>query len=314
MRQYKRFKRLTLKTRFIIKMMKIRKKLVKQKPFDLAASRKARKKNMGFVCGSVCGDVKIETVNWGGHNASILTPPQIIDDCIVLYLHGGAYIGSDIEIYNGFVSRFASELKLKCINLDYPLAPEFPYPHAVDALTDFYFQLIKNNYPPNKIIFAGDSAGAGLCLSASLKLKEKGLLPAAFILFSPWIDLTNSGDSIEKNKNTDYMITGQLLENAAKLYCGGSDSFNPYISPLFADFKNFPPIYILASAEEILLSDSERLHSALERDNVDVHFSVWEGTQHAFVVGMRLFPESKVVIEEIKDFIHLHCLRGGKSH
>lgn len=304
MRENKRT-RLTLKTRFIIKLMKLRKKLVRPQPFDLIKSRRARIKNMGRVCGSVCSDIKVEPISWGGHKAFCLTPESPADSRTILYMHGGAFIGSTVEIYNGFVSRFAHELNLKCFNLEYPLAPEFPYPHALNTLIDFYKQMIENGYEPSEIIFAGDSAGAGLCLSAALKLKEFGLpLPGSFTLFSPWVDLTNSGESIEQNKNTDYMITKQLLENASQLYYKGSDPSNPYISPIFADFKGFPPVCLIASAEELLLSDCERLHDALERDNVDVRFFVWEGTQHAFVVAMRLFTEAKVVVGDIKKFIN----------
>jgi acetyl esterase/lipase len=307
-KEYKDVGSLTLKTKLIILFLKINKKFARQKSFNLETSRKARLKNVKKLCGKPCKGVKISTVEYGGFSAQIYTHEKLIDnELIVLYLHGGAYIGSNVEIYGGFVSKFARDLGFQCCSLEYPLAPEYPYPSAVNATVAFYNQMIASGCNPSKIIFAGDSAGAGLALAASKQMQEERVgMPGLFVLFSPWVDLTMSGNSITRNATCDLIITKQLIENCAQLYCAGQNPKLPGISPIFDEFKNFPPVYLLAADDEILLSDSERLHDILARDGVDVNFVIWRKTQHAFVVGAQMFPESKIVVDDIKRFIYTH--------
>lgn len=304
MKEFKDLGELSLKTKIIEGVLKLRKSFLKEKPIKVS---KIRKYNMKIVCGKPLESVKIKAMNLTGYEAYFYEPEILInDEWIIFYLHGGGYVSGSLEVYNGFISRFANGLKLKGYAFGYPLAPEKPYPEAVNTTVEFYEKIIANGHDPKKIIMAGDSAGGGLCLAVGLELHKKNILPGMFVLFSPWVDLTLSGESVYTNTEKDLTLTRPLLKHASALYAGTYPRKEPGISPMFGNFKGFPPVYLLAAKDELLYSECEILYDSLQKSGVDVYFSVWEKAQHAFIVGMNLFPEGETVLQNVENFIYKH--------
>lgn len=306
MKKYKEFGKLSVRARLITAFLRYRKKHTKDGPINLEKMRPETDKSMTKVYGRPLRNVKISPIKLTEYPAFFYEPENIIDDgWAILYLHGGGYFMGDININKGFVSRYANNVKMKIYSFDYPLAPENPYPAAVDATVAFYKKMMGLGIDPKKIIFSGDSAGGGLSLAVCHALKKAGIpLSGMLVLFSPWVDLTLSGETITTNKDTDLMITKALIKDASAFYAGEHDRKDPCISPLFGDFAGFPPVYFMAATDELFFSECDALHDALEKSDVDVYFTMWAKAHHAFIVGMHLFPESKRIMNSIRKFIY----------
>ena len=181
---------------------------------------------------------------------------------VILYLHGGGYACGDLEYAKGFASRLAVEYGIRTLCTEYRLAPEHPFPAALEDGMEAYQYLLKKGYHPEQIAICGESAGGGLSFSLCLRLKEEGLpLPGGIIAISPWTDLTMSGESYSLNKKNDPSMTRELLEFYAKTYT--KNRKDPYVSPLFADLSDLPPTLIFVGNDEIMRSDSEEIHKRL---------------------------------------------------
>jgi acetyl esterase/lipase len=186
---------------------------------------------------------------------------------------------------------------------DYRLAPEHPYPAALDDAMIAYEYLLNLGYTESNIVLCGDSAGGGLTIALTMVLRDRGRkLPAALMVISPWTDLTESGDSHYRNTDLDPLISSEELRNTALLYSGQEDLHNPYISPLYGDFTGFPPVLIHVGTNEVLLDDSTNLATRMEAQGVDVDIDVYEGMWHVW--HMFDIPEAHVAIHKIKWFVH----------
>ncbi|OSB08906.1 hypothetical protein B2H97_13185 [Paraclostridium bifermentans] len=222
---------------------------------------------------------------------------------VIIYLHGGCYIYGNINNYCTIPVQISNTTGLKVLSVNYSLAPENPFPKAIEDVQNIYEYLIEEGYSSDQIVIVGDSAGGGLALATVIKLKDlKVDLPAALGLFSPWVDLTLKGDTIETLKDFDNVLSKRQLEGAAKIYAEKQKLTNPLISPVFADLKNCPPMMILAGGREILLSDSINLARKATLDNTTVKFIVWDKLDHVFAVDSTL-PESKEAIEILGKFL-----------
>lgn len=222
---------------------------------------------------------------------------------VIIYLHGGCYIYGNINNYCTIPVQISSTTGLKVLSVNYSLAPENPFPKAIEDVQNIYEYLIEEGYTSDQIVIVGDSAGGGLAIATVIKLRNlKVDLPAALGLFSPWVDLTLKGDTIETLKDFDKVLSKRQLEGAAKIYAEKQKLTNPLISPLFADLKNCPPMMILAGGREILLSDSINLARKATLDNTTVNFIVWDKLDHVFAVDSTL-PESKEAIEILGKFL-----------
>ena len=218
--------------------------------------------------------------------------PDVRNDRGVLYLHGGGYVLGSLDTHAELMARVASACRAPVLGVDYRLAPEHPFPAAVDDALASYEHLIDAGIKPQSIVVAGDSAGGGLALALMLRLKEQGKpLPAGAILFSPWSDLTASGDSVATRREADPMITPDLLNPMAAHYRAEVDAANPLISPLFGDLKGLPPLLIQVGDAEILLDDSTRLATRAEAADVNVQLEIFDGAFHVFQNQPHL-PES----------------------
>ena len=181
---------------------------------------------------------------------------------VVLYLHGGGYTCGDLEYAKGFGSMLAVRCGVKVFCAAYRLAPENPYPAALEDAIEAYRYLLDKGYKPQQIALCGESAGGGLCYSLCLKLKELGMeMPAGIIAVSPWTDLTQSGSSYEENKEKDPSMLREILDFYAACYC--VDRMDPLVSPIFGDLQGMPPSLLYVGGDEIMKSDCVGLHEKL---------------------------------------------------
>ena len=220
---------------------------------------------------------------------------------VVLYLHGGGYTCGSLDYAKGFAATLASECGVRVFCAAYRLAPENPYPAAVeDALTAFDY-LLKKGYAPHQILLCGESAGGGLIYALSLKLKQLGReLPCGLIGISPWVDLTGSGASYETNRDSDPSLTQELLEFYAKCYT--QDPTDPLCSPVRGDLTGLPPSLLSAGGDEILLDDARTLHDRLKAASCRSKLIIAPGRWHAYVLYC-LQENMEQDMEEINRFL-----------
>lgn len=228
------------------------------------------------------------------------------EDKVILQLHGGGYVGGMRNAYRMFAGLY-NEVShgMSVLTPDYRVAPEEPYPAALLDAYDAYEWLLEQGWFSEQIILAGDSAGGGLALALCHYLKDKGRqLPCGIVAMSPWTDLTASGESYETNYEKDPLFgktRDSLIYN--KDYIGEHDPMNAYISPLFGDFRGFPPMLLQVGSYEMLLSDSVNVVAKAREQGVKVRLSVYEGMFHVFQMAAKLMPESKRAWIEIGRFM-----------
>ena len=220
-----------------------------------------------------------------GFEGAWIIPKEERRSGVVLYLHGGGYTCGDLEYAKGFGSTLAAECGVRVFCAAYRLAPESPYPAAVDDAEESYRYLLSKGYTPQQITLCGESAGGGLIYALCLRLKEKSLpLPNGIIAISPWVDLTLSGESYETNRENDPSLTEELLRFYAECYAG--DETNPEVSPLFGDLEGLPPSLIFVGGDEILLDDSRRMHEKLLQAGCKSRLVIAPERWHAYVLYM----------------------------
>lgn len=222
----------------------------------------------------------------------------------LLYLHGGAYAMGSIASHRELVARLAMAGGVRALAVAYRLAPEDPYPAALQDALAAYRWLLGQHIEPENIAIAGDSAGGGLALATLLALREGGdPLPAAAVCLSPWTDLTLSGASMAERAAADPILSPEGLARFAALYAGLHPLDDPLISPHFANLRGLPPLLIQVGTDEILLDDARRLAEHGRAAGVEVTLQVWEELFHVFqTVG--LLPESKAAVAEIGRFLN----------
>ncbi len=241
----------------------------------------------------------------GSMKALWLTIPEITESKAILYLHGGGYVAGSIKTHRELVGRIALASQAPALLIDYRLAPENPFPAALeDAVAAYQWLQTNKKIPPEKIIIAGDSAGGGLTVATLVKLRDDHQpLPAAAVLLSPWTDLARTGDSIGSKAELDPFIDAPGLKQMVDWYIGGEDEKNPLISPLYADLNGLPPLLIHVGTFEILLDDSIRLAENAKTAGVNTKLEIWEDCIHVFQAFASMCPEGGDAIEKIGNFI-----------
>lgn len=235
----------------------------------------------------------------------LLEPKRPSERMIVLQLHGGGYVGKMINVYRSFAGLY-SELGhgVSVLTPDYRVAPEDPYPAALEDAVHAYDWLLENHWTEERIILAGDSAGGGLALALCMYLKDRNRpLPAGIVGMSPWTDLAQSGESYHTKYRIDPVFGNtkdSLIYN--KDYVRDEDVTNPYISPLYGDFSGFPPMLLQVGSQEMLLSDSEGVAEKARHAGVKVRLSVYEGMFHVFQMALLMIPESRTAWKEVGAF------------
>lgn len=202
---------------------------------------------------------------------------------VILHCHGGGYSTGSSLYARTLTSKLALSTSMDVFCFDYRLAPEHPCPAALEDAMKAWNYLMLLGYGARDIILTGDSAGGNLALALALRLKGEGrLLPRGILLMSPWTDLTSSGESFVSKAEVDPVLDREYIDRMIEAYAEGQDLKNPLVSPLFGDFTGFPPTYIQVGENEILLSDSTRLHQALADANVPVKMDIYPGMWHVF--------------------------------
>ncbi|ABI63121.1 alpha/beta hydrolase [Granulibacter bethesdensis] len=222
---------------------------------------------------------------------------------VLLYLHGGAYLGCSPATHRPITSFFA-RAGFEVYAPAYRLAPENPFPAAVQDALSVYRALLDSGISPARLVIAGDSAGGGLALSLMLAAKQAGLpLPVAAALFSPWTDLAATGASLHYNAHRDVMLDGNV-SRAATLYLQGADPYHPLASPLYGALDGLPPLLIEVGADEVLLDDACRLAERVRSSGGSVDLRIWPKVPHAFQIFATFLPESRDSLRRTSRFLH----------
>lgn len=252
-------------------------------------------------------DVVYRQVNIDGMEAEWISPDRpYMKEHVILYCHGGGYSTGSPLYARTITSKLADSTSMDVLCFDYRLAPENPYPAALEDALKAWDHLMLMGYGARDVIVAGDSAGGNLALALTLKLREEGrFLPRGLMLMSPWTDLTSSGKSYVTKAEADPILDKDYIREIVVAYADGQDLRNPLISPLFADFKGFPPTYIQVGSNEILLSDSKRLYQRLIQDDVSAHIEVFKGMWHVF--QMAPFRTAMEAMDKNAEFVFEIC-------
>lgn len=217
----------------------------------------------------------------------------------ILYLHGGAFVTGSRHSYSAFAGRLAKRTVSVVFLADYPLLQDRAFPAAPDAVLAAWDQLILDGWTPNQIVIAGDSAGGNLVFGLLAHLLARGQRPAGVVAFSPWADLTLSGETIEINVDADPLIPVSRMEEAVSLYLNGADSHDPRASPVFADFPNPPPVLIQVGKDEVLLSDSMAM-----ADLTNAEIEIWDHVPHVWQIFDGRLPEANAAMRKVAKFVH----------
>jgi epsilon-lactone hydrolase len=248
-----------------------------------------------------------ETVSINGMIAEWITPPNVLPDGVMLYLHGGAYVAGSLKSHSNLVAYFAQKARVRALAIEYRLAPEHPFPAALDDAITAYRCLLDQGTHPENIVIAGDSAGGGLTLATLLKLRDEGLpMPAAAVCISPWVDLAGTGESMKTRARKDPWLKPESVPIGAALYHGSYPATHPLISPLYGDLRGLPPILIHVGDWEILLDDAVRIADKIRQAGGTIELEVWPGMWHVFHAFKSLTPESRDANEKMGRFIQRH--------
>lgn len=230
-------------------------------------------------------------------------------DKVLYFLHGGGYMACSTMTHRPLTVGLTQALRSDTFAIDYRLAPEHPFPAAVEDALAGYEWLLEQGVSHKKMIIAGDSAGGGLTLATMLAARDRGLpLPAASVCYSPWTDLAATGDSLHTNDPHDVMFYGESIRKGRHIYLGQAPPTNPLASPLYADLTGLPPLLLFASSTEVLLDDSTRLAHRAQAAGVHVDLQVWHGLPHAWPIFHRLLPEGKKAVHYTAEFVKRHVV------
>ena len=222
----------------------------------------------------------------------------------VLYFHGGGYFFCGLTTHRPACAYLAKSAQARVLSVDYRMAPEHIFPAAVDDAVAWWKELLAQGISPKSVVFAGDSAGGGLALACLVASRDQGLpMPAGAVLFSPWTDLSCSGETMTTLSDADVMFNPESLPQAADFYLAGQSPTHPLASPLFADLKGLPPLMIHASRHEILLSDSTRLHDRAQQHGVHSEIHLRAKLPHVWPT-MVMLPEGRQSLKESAQFIN----------
>ena len=249
-------------------------------------------------------EVKVERVSAPVAPAEWLRPPGAVAGRVVLYLHGGGYVIGSPRSHRHLAAAIAAAGQASGLLLDYRLAPEHPYPAAVDDATAAYRWLLDQGVAPGHIVIGGDSAGGGLTVATLLALRDARLpLPAGGVCISPWVDLTFSGASYRTRAAVDPIVKRPGIDEMARAYLGATAAQTPLASPLFADLRGLPPLLIHVGSDEVLLDDAVQLADRAKTAGVDATLEVWDRMIHVWHWFLPMLDEAQSAVDGIGRFI-----------
>ncbi len=269
--------------------------------FSVAFQR--RWASMLMLLNQNAGGTSFDLINMNGVPARLIRTTTASDRA-VLYLHGGAYVLGDPKSHRGLCSHLARFSDARVYTVDYRLAPEHPYPAALEDALTAYRWLLGEGFSADQISIAGDSAGGGLATAIVCNIRDQGLpMPGKLLLISPFVDMTLSGESMQSHADADPMLRQDWLRSSGDFYRGETPADHPDCSPLFADLKGFPPTLIHVGSEEVLLDDAKRLTAALQAAGAQVTLRVFEGYWHDFQLQAGLVPMANDSLAGFADFL-----------
>jgi acetyl esterase/lipase len=285
-------------------------KLVKRSPacgalLNFLAARPTLAKLQARLAARPRPNQHIEYIKTENIKAEWISTGESEPDRVLFYLHGGGYFLGSARTYRNFVTALAKATRRQAVALDYRLAPEHPFPAALeDALAAYRWLVNTKHIRPEQIVMAGDSAGGGLVLATLIALRDAGeALPAAAVLMSPWTDHNFTGASLVSRAKADPILTPKSLRVHSQYYRGQADPATPLISPLYADLRGLPPLLIQVGSDEILLDDATRLAERAKEAGVSVELQVGEEMWHVWQVFVAQLPEAQQAVAQIRDFI-----------
>ena len=251
-------------------------------------------------------DVRCQPVGAGGVPAEWISAPGVLEERVIYYLHGGGYVNGSINTHREMASRLSRSAAARVLLIDYRLAPENPFPAAVEDSVKGYRWLLSKSVHPSKVVIAGESAGGGLTVATLVALRDQGEpLPSAAIPVSPWADMEATGESMKTKAEVDPLVSRQDLLMFAKTYLGEKDPRIPLASPLYADLKGLPPLLILVGTAEVLLDDAVRLAARAREAGLEVILEPWEDMIHMWHL-FPMLPEAQQAMDRIGDFVKKH--------
>ena len=248
-------------------------------------------------------NIKYKSVVAGNVNAEWITCGEVNENRIFMFMHGGGYYRGSIAATRATVARISAEAKIKCLSIDYRLAPEHPFPAAINDTYSAYEWLVNEGINPEHIIVSGQSAGGGLCLALLLKIKDKNFSqPKGAVALSPWTDLYQTGKTMVTNEKIDPIISKKYLDRFAKLYFPDSHNMSYLASPIIGELSGLPDILIQVGSAETMLDDSKRFYKKAKKANVNVKLEIWEDMFHGWHSNAHILNDADKAIKNIGIF------------
>ena len=248
-------------------------------------------------------NIKYKSVVAGNVNAEWITCGEVNENRIFMFMHGGGYYRGSIAATRATVARISAEAKIKCLSIDYRLAPEHPFPAAINDTYSAYEWLVNEGINPEHIIVSGQSAGGGLCLALLLKIKDMNFSqPKGAVALSPWTDLYQTGKTMVTNEKIDPIISKKYLDRFAKLYFPDSYNMSYLASPIIGELSGLPDILIQVGSAETMLDDSKRFYKKAKKANVNVKLEIWEDMFHGWHSNAHILNDADKAIKNIGIF------------
>ena len=248
-------------------------------------------------------NTKVEKIIADGVHAEWISCGKVNTNKIFMFIHGGGYYRGSIASTRATVARISEQAGVQCLSINYRLAPENPFPAAIDDTYTAYNWILKQGINPQNIIVSGQSAGGGLCLALLLKIKDnKGTQPLGAVAISPWTDLSQSGNTMKTNEEIDPIISKKYLDRMAGLYLKDLSFSLPLASPLFGDLSELPSILIQVGTAETMLDDSKRFYEKAKKANVDINIEIWTDMFHGWHGNAHILKDAELAIESIGNF------------
>jgi monoterpene epsilon-lactone hydrolase len=258
-------------------------------------------------------EVTVTAAELGGVPTAEITVDGIEPRHVVLYFHGGVYVMGDAALAAELASQVGRRTQAKVISVDYRLAPEHPYPAAVDDAHAAYEALLEGGFDPSDIVFAGESAGGGLAVATLVNARDHGLpLPAAGYVMSPYADLTLAGTTIDAKRELDPLLSREALQARVPDYTAGQDAALGLISPVFADLSGLPPLIIQAGSHEVLLDDAVRLAQQAATADVEVTLEITPRVPHVFQAYHAILDEGAAALDRAGQSLSAHLASAAR--
>lgn len=248
----------------------------------------------------------ISKIDHGSLKGDWIKPVSMRSEIIILYLHGGSFIMGKPENFRTFLTYLCPRVKAEILALDYPLAPEYPFPAGLENAHEAYKWILKSGYDPGKIVIAGDSAGGGLALSLAQRIRDsKEPMPASIVCLNPWLDLDLDYSKLNDALKKDKFLSAPVAELSIKCYVKDEKRNNPLISPLYADLTGFPPIFLQTGTKDTLVDQARDFEERAKKQNAVITLDIWDGMPHDWqVIMVSNVKESREAIDNICTFIN----------